>query len=121
MLSLTKPLSVTPALRITVNAAQNITGLGVNPLDGDGDNIPGGQYVALIGRSFSYKDQTGGIVSLAVARVGMLELRNGPEGNWHHHLRIVNAVAKRSVLFERGRRLGPGVDGITTLQSITGS
>jgi hypothetical protein len=123
-----RPLRLGTFTRVTVNrteipvAGRNVTDVAGNLLDGNRDGIPGGRYVALIGRGVNlrYVDRDGDRVALQLLRGGTLELRRAFNGE-AEQLRILNPVPGRSELAGHLRIPRTGSDGRTTLPVILGA
>ena len=89
-------------------------------IDGNGDGQPGGDYVAVFarGKTLSYRDRDGDLVSVTLRGGGVLELSQRADGTIQQ-LRVVGAVPGRSVLSGRVVRSGKG-NGKTMLGAIVG-
>jgi hypothetical protein len=122
------PLRLGRFYRIRVNptiipvSGRNITDVADNVLDGDANGIPGGTYVALIGRgpNLRYFDRDGDELTVQLRRGGTLELRRAPDGE-AEQLRILNPRPGRSELTGHLRLPRTGSDGRTTIPVILGS
>src|SRR5262249_16907342 len=72
-----KPCATTQSLQIV---ARGLTDLAGNSLDGDGNGIPGADFIVMVGTRFSYVDGDGDIVSFTLAKGGVMQLRRGTDG-----------------------------------------
>jgi uncharacterized repeat protein (TIGR01451 family) len=91
------------------------------PIDGDGNGVPGGDYVGSAGRGrlLTYLDASGDTVTLRLSGPGSMELIRGPEGN-ARALIVSGTNARRSSLtgsVRRGKRAG---NGVTPIRAISG-
>jgi hypothetical protein len=115
-----KSLKLSRALQLTLDGTRSILDEAGNRLDGDEDGSPGGDFVAIAGPKFSYRDRDGDTVSLALAKGGSLVLSRHPDGEGKS-LVVLPPVTTTTVLSGKVKRPKSGLtDGITTLQSISG-
>jgi len=119
------PVPTGTFVRIAVNAALEggVADLAGNPIDGDGDGLPGGDFVTTLARAsnqqiLSYIDADGDLVELAVFGGGGLEVTRDASGEGQV-ARILDAVPFQTILRGRVTRQGGG-DGRTTLDRIEG-
>jgi uncharacterized repeat protein (TIGR01451 family) len=118
-----RPLRGNQFYRLVINAAapSGLADQAGIPLDGDDDGVSGGSFSVSFSRAqqLRYPDRNGDIVTLRLARGGVLDLTRFADGEGRD-LRLLGARPGRSVLSGnvlRRRRIG---DGRTTLQTITG-
>ncbi|MEW4566741.1 hypothetical protein AB1L88_02625 [Tautonia sp. JC769] len=111
-----RPIPPGRTLRVTVRSGGLTTPDGA-PIDGDGDFVPGGDFVGLIsaGRTLHAREADGDRVALAMSH-GLLELQRRPNGD-ALALRLVT-VARRATLMGRVHR-AVGGDGLATLPQLT--
>jgi hypothetical protein len=122
------PLRFGTFYRVRVNpnvipvAGRNVTDVAGNLLDGNNDGVPGGTYLALIGRgvNLKYSDRDGDRIALQLLRGGTLELRRAFNGE-ADQLRILGAVTGRSELTGHLKVPRTGSDGRTTIPVILGA
>ena len=123
-------VTITPTTTLPTNQFFQITlnGTGVtdvdgNQLDGNGDDNPGGDYMASVARgtSLSYTDRNGDTVKLKLKGGGAMELVRATDGEGRD-LQLVGTVAGRSVLTGSVKRTTrpPAGDGVTGLRSVNG-
>ncbi len=73
-------------------------------LDGDGDGVPGGTFIARFasGRTLNYRDAAGNFVSFGITGSGELQLEREPSGD-ARTLRVVTAPGNRPIVSGRLR------------------
>jgi uncharacterized repeat protein (TIGR01451 family) len=107
-----RPLPIGRTIRVTARSGGLVDPDGV-PIDGDGDFLPGGDFVGLIdvGHSVRYRDTDGDLVALALLG-GQIELARRADGQ-PRSMRLVT-TSRLAVLTGRARQ-AQGGDGLTTL------
>jgi hypothetical protein len=115
-----RPLKLTQAFQITIHGT-SLTDEAGNPWDGDGDGSPGGDYRALAGNKFSYRDHDADRVSLALGKAGtgVMQLVRRADGEGYR-LVLPSTLTSQSVLSGKVKAAIPPSDQRTTLQSIIG-
>jgi hypothetical protein len=110
------------ALQLTVNGTTGVVDESGTRLNGDGDAIPGGDYVAIIGSKFAYLDHDRDKVSLALAKGGLMRLTRRPDGEGQAlQVGLLGSVTSKTAL--SGKVTAPksgGSDRCTAIQSVTG-
>ncbi|SIO60832.1 Calx-beta domain-containing protein [Singulisphaera sp. GP187] len=98
-----------------------VTNANGDLLDGDSNGVNGGAYTVIFGAGdkFVYSDRNGDRVTLRLSRGGLMELQRGADGE-ARQLRLVQTVARRSILSGSVKRSRPG-DGRTTLGTLSGT
>lgn len=121
-LDLARPTPNNRPVALTINGG--ITGLtGANGVlfDGDNDQQPGGNYIALLtqGRSINFLDATADRANVRLKGPGLLELTQLPNGD-PIELRVVGAVSGKSTL-TGSVRPGPSSTGVVTIPLLSGA
>lgn len=107
--------------QLAVNGQANgLKGADGTIIDGDNDQTPGGNYLALFarGQQLRYTDATGDRVTLALRGPGRFQLTRLPNGD-ATRLRVENATAPATRLLGRVNPSGRG-DGTTSIPSLVG-
>jgi uncharacterized repeat protein (TIGR01451 family) len=115
------PLNRFVMVEVRGSGPDAVIALGGVPIDGDGDGIPGGDFVATIGRGrdLSYIDADGDRVQIRLRGPrGTMDLVRGPLGN-ARVVRIVNAHPRRTTLSGSVRRRVAS-DGVASIPQIVG-
>jgi Tol biopolymer transport system component len=122
----TKAIKLDQLLRLTAESPETPGAVGIRSssdvaLDGDEDDLPGGDFsrVLGVGTKLSYTDSNGDRVSLALTNGGLMELVFPASGN--PTLELIGTVPGRSNLNGSVKRSKTVGDGRTPLQSITGA
>ena len=115
------PLKLDQFVQVGVNGFDKLTDLAGNPLDGNRDGVPGGDFSAIVGRGtkLSYTDGNGDTVSLTLSKGGTMDVLLGPKGD-AQHVRL-NGTTPGSALtgtVTKGKKQG---DGATHLDLISGA
>jgi hypothetical protein len=99
-----------------------LTDLAGNLLDAGGIGVAGGTYQAIVGlgTGLRYVDPFGNLVSVQLARGGLIDLVQRGDGGVQR-LRLLGVSSGQSVLSGRVTRPRPGVGGRTTLPAPIGS
>jgi cyclophilin family peptidyl-prolyl cis-trans isomerase len=117
-----RPLRGNQFTQLVVNAAApgGLADPAGNLLDGDGDGVAGGNVSVSFARApqLRYPDRNGDIVTLQLARGGVLDLIRAADGEGRA-LRLLSPVPGRSVLTGSVRRPRRTGDGTTTLGTLT--
>ena len=118
-----KSLASGLAFKVVVDgtSAHGVSDTAGRLIDGNSDGQPGGDYVVAIlarGKTLSYRDRDGDVVSIKLRGGGVLELSQRADGTIQQ-LRVVGALPGRSVLSGRVVRSGKG-NGRTELGRIVG-
>jgi RHS repeat-associated protein len=117
-----KPLKLNQFVRITAKGDSGATNLNGTALDGDADNVPGGDFVRTLGlgTKLSYVDPTGDAVTLSIKKRGLIELSLSATGD--PTVRLSRTVAASSALAGTVKKAkGNGADGRTSIAAITGA
>ena len=120
-LPLNAPFQLSIDRVIAPRVGQGVADLSGNLLDGDGDGLPGGRYLATfgLGTRLAYRDRDGDAVSLQLDGGGLMWLQQGRDGE-ARSLRLLGTVANRSSLSGTVVRQGRGT-GTTTIPSLVGT
>jgi hypothetical protein len=133
-LGLAKPLALGQFYRVMITSqpstgvmdvvsptpTNGITATTIQPIDGDNDDTPAGDFYGLVGlgTSFRFTDDDGDTASIQLSKGGSLQVWRELNGDVDQ-LGVVGAVANRSVLTGSVRR-AKGSDGQVVLPSTIG-
>jgi hypothetical protein len=116
-----KPLAATKPFALIVNDTPGLTSESGESFDGDGDGVPGGRFMLLVGSRISFTDSDRDAVVLTLSGGGVMALTIGPSGDGND-LKIYFPSPGRSVLtgsVKKSKRPPIGT-GMTHLRSISG-
>jgi hypothetical protein len=116
-LTLMRPLAPNQLIQVTTNFANGSISNAAVPAAA----IAGSHSGVIIGRGarLSYFDSDGDVVTIVLARGGVMELTMGP-ADQGPRLRLLDITPNRSVLSGKIRRGQPNGDGAAHLESISG-
>jgi hypothetical protein len=117
-----KPLKLNQFLRVTAKGTGGVTSEGGAALDGDVNNLPGGDFVRSLGlgTKLSFIDPTSDTVSITLKNGGLIELSLPITGD--PTVRLTGTVAGTSALTGTVKKPKTGAsDGRATVASITGA
>lgn len=120
-LGLARPTPANRPVALTINGGlTGVTGLDGVLFDGDNDQQPGGNYIALLteGRSINFVDSAADRANIRLTGPGEMQLVQLPNGD-PTSLRIDGAVAGRTTL-TGSLRPGPGSQGTISFPQLVG-
>jgi hypothetical protein len=93
-------LKIRRPVEVIVSGTNSVTDLAGNHLDGDGDGIAGGDFLAMVGAKLSFLDHDGDLVTVSLANAARgerLQLTRSADGDGRH-LVLPFGVYPQSVL-----------------------